>query len=250
MAYFSLQGRMYLAQRNPSGDPLALRWVGNAPDMKVSLKVSTIEHKESFSGQRLTDMQLITGKEGEFSASLEELSLDNLELALYGQTSAIASGSVTNEQLPTGIAAGETRLLAHQFVSAVAVTDSAGTPATLAVGTDYTVHDNQGAITFNNVTGFTQPFKVAYSYGAARATAMFKTPQPEVWMRFDGINTADGNRPIIVDLYRVSINPSKELELISDKQQRFELSGRVLADTTKPDTGPLGMFGRIIMPVA
>ncbi|MCR6497369.1 hypothetical protein LJB71_14875 [Thermomonas sp. S9] len=180
MSYFSGQGRVYLAARDTNGNPLALRWVGNVPDLKVSLNVETIEHKESHSGQRLTDLQLIKSKDGEFSCTLEEISTENLELSLFGQTSSVTAGTVTDETLPTGIVAGEVRLLANQFVSAVLVTDSASTPATLAAGTDYKVHAAQGAIEFLNVTGFTQPFKVDYSFGAAKRTAMFKSPQPEV----------------------------------------------------------------------
>ncbi|MCX8016396.1 MAG: hypothetical protein N2690_00640 [Rhodocyclaceae bacterium] len=247
MAYFSGQGRVYLAQRDSNGNPLALRWVGNVPDLKVSLNIETIEHKESYSGQRLTDLQLIKGKDGEFSCTLEDLAVENLELSLYGVTSSVTSGSVVDEALPTGVADGEIRLLAHQFVSSVVIPDSAGSPATLTEGTHYKVHANQGAIEFLTVTGFTQPFKVDYTYGAAKSVAMFRSAQPEVWLRFDGINTAAGNAPVIVDLYRVAINPTKDLSLISEDLQKFELTGRVLADLTKPVNGSLGQFGRMVM---
>jgi len=247
MAYFSGQGRVYLAQRDANGNPLALRWVGNVPDLKITLNVETIEHKESYSGQRLTDLQLITAKDGEFSCTLEDLSAENLELSLYGVTSSVTSGMVVDEPLPTDILDGETRLLAHQFVSNVVIKDSAASPATLTEGTHYKVHAAQGAIEFLDVTGFTQPFLVDYDYGAAKSVAMFRSAQPEVWLRFDGINTADANRPVIVDLYRVAINPTRDLSLISEELQRFELSGRVLADLTKDASGALGQFGRIVM---
>lgn len=249
MAYFSGQGRVYLAQRDANGNPLALRWVGNVPDLKISLNIETIEHKESYSGQRLTDLQLIKSKDGEMNCTLEDFSVENIELSLYGQTASITGATVTGETLPTGILAGETRLLANQFISAVTVKDSSGTSKTLPA-TQYTVHANQGAITFNDIaTGgpYVQPFKVDYTYGTARRSAMFKSAKPELWLRFDGINTADNNKPVVVDLYRVAINPTKDFSLISDDLQRFELSGRVLADTTKPEAGPLGLFGRIIM---
>lgn len=247
MAYFSGQGRVYLAQRDANGNPLALRWVGNVPDLKITLNVETIEHKESYSGQRLTDLQLITAKDGEFSCTLEDLSAENLELSLYGVTSSVTSGMVVDEPLPTDILDGETWLLAHQFVSHVVIKDSASSPATLTEGTHYKVHAAQGAIEFLDVTGFTQPFLVDYDYGAAKSVAMFRSAQPEVWLRFDGINTADANRPVIVDLYRVAINPTRDLSLISEELQRFELSGRVLADLTKDASGALGQFGRIVM---
>lgn len=246
MAYFSGQGRVYIGTRDSNGNPQAMRWLGNVPELKVSLNVETIEHKESYSGQRLTDLSLIKGKDGEFSCAIENFSIENLELTLYGQTSSVTSGTVTNEALPTGAVAGGIYLLANQFVSSVVVKDSAASPATLTAGTHYKVHAEQGAIELLNITGFTQPFKVDYSYGAAKRLAMFKSAQPEVWLRFDGLNTADSNSRVIVDLYRVVLNPTKDLSLIGDDIQKFELSGRVLADTTKSDTGPLGLFGRVI----
>lgn len=69
----------------------------------------------------------------------------------------------------------------------------------------------------------------------------------KVWLRFDGVKTANGNSPVVVDLYRVAINPTKDLSMIGDELQRFELTGRVLADLTKPESGALGRLERMIM---
>lgn len=67
--------------RDTNGNPLGLTFVGNVPDLKVSLSVETLEHQESQSGQRLTDLQLIKTKKGEFACTLEELIQTNLELS-------------------------------------------------------------------------------------------------------------------------------------------------------------------------
>ena len=76
---------------------------------------------------------------------------------------------------------------------------------------------------------------------------MFTQPLPERWIRFEGLNTADSNREVVIDLYRVAINPAKELSVITDELLKFELSGQVLADTLKPAAGDLGQFGRIVL---
>ena len=65
------------------------------------------------------------------------------------------------------------------------------------------------------------------------ATAMFTQPLPERWVRFEGLNTADSNREVVIDLYRVAINPAKDLSVIGNDLMKFELSGQVLADLTK-----------------
>ena len=76
---------------------------------------------------------------------------------------------------------------------------------------------------------------------------MFTQPLPERWIRFEGLNTADGNREVVIDLYRVAINPANELSIITDELLKFELSGQVLADLTKPVGGDLGQFGRLVL---
>ena len=248
MAYFSGQGRVYMARRDVNGNPLSFRWVGNVPDLKVSLSTETIEHKEASSGQRLTDLQLIKSKDGELSCTLEDFSLENLELTLYGTTTKTTSGTVTDEPLRSGIKAGDIVALTRRFVSDVVVQDSATvTPATLVEGTHYKVHPDMGAIEFLDVGSFVQPFKASYDYGASQSVVMFLTAQPEIWLRFVGVNTAAGNAPVVLDLYKVAINPTKDLSLISDDLQKFELTGRVLADTTKGNDPSFGQFGRIEM---
>jgi hypothetical protein len=76
---------------------------------------------------------------------------------------------------------------------------------------------------------------------------MFTRPLPERWIRFEGLNTADANREVVIDLYRVAINPAKELSIITDELLKFELSGQVLADLSKPADGELGQFGRLVL---
>lgn len=249
MAYFSGQGRVYIGERDALGNPKTLLPVGNVPELKINLSIETLEHKESQTGQRLTDLTLIKEKKGEFGCTLEELLKINLELALYGTTATQSSGSVTDEVLPSPAMVGGLIVLGHQNVSSVVITDSAATPKTLPAA-QYRVNEKHGSIVLNDITTggpYTEPFKASYTYGAAEATALFTKPLPERWVRFEGLNTADGNRPVVIDLYRVSINPAKELSIITDELLQFELSGNVLADLTKPQDSALGQFGRIVL---
>lgn len=249
MAYFSGQGRVYIGARDTNGNPQGLSFVGNVPELKVSLSVETLEHQESTSGQRLTDLQLIKTKKGEFSCTLEELIAINLGLALYGTTTDQVSGTVTNEMLATPMATGSLYLLAKQNVSSVVIKDSSPTPKTLPAS-QYQLNAKHGSLLVNDITTggpYVEPFKADYAYGAAQSTAMFTQPLPERWIRFEGLNTADSNREVVIDLYRVAINPAKELSVITDELLKFELSGQVLADTLKPAAGDLGQFGRIVL---
>ena len=249
MSYFSGQGRVFIGSRDINGNPQGLTFVGNVPDLKVSLSVETLEHQESQSGQRLTDLQLIKTKKGEFACTLEELIATNLALALYGTTTTITPGTVTGELLPNPVTPGSLYPLAMQNVSAVQIQDSDVTPKTLPAS-QYSVNAKHGSLVVLDATSggpYTEPFTVDYAYGAAQSTAMFTQPLPERWIRFEGLNTADGNREVVIDLYRVAINPAKELSIITDELLKFELSGQVLADLTKPVGGDLGQFGRLVL---
>lgn len=151
MPYFSGQGRVYIGARDAAGNPQGLSFVGNVPELKVSLSVETLEHQESTSGQRLTDLQLIKTKKGEFACTLEELIAVNLGLALYGTTIEQVSGTVTAEALPNPVTAGSLYLLAKQNVSSVVVKDASGTPKTLPVA-QYSLNAKHGSLVINDKT--------------------------------------------------------------------------------------------------
>jgi hypothetical protein len=67
MAYFSGQGKVYVAPL-VNGLPGAFRWVGNVPDFKPTFETSKIEHKESYSGQRLLDKVITTENKSKITA--------------------------------------------------------------------------------------------------------------------------------------------------------------------------------------
>ena len=245
--YASFQGRVYLGKRDLNGNPIEVRSPGNVADLKLSLKTEVLEHYESQSGQRSLDHRMIKSKSATIMLAIEEFTKENLALALYGTHVATASGTVTDE--PIGGATpvvGDRYFLAHPKVSTLVVKDSAGTPATLTLGTHYTADTDFGALQFLDTTGLTAPFKASYAFGDVSEIGIFTQPLPERFLRLEGMNTAQGNAPVLVELYRVAFDPLKELALISNEYNKFELEGSLLADSTKPYDAVLGQFGRIV----
>lgn len=245
--YASFQGRVYLGARDASGNPIQVRSPGNVADLKLSLKTEVLEHFESQSGQRSLDHRMVKTKSASISLAIEEFTQENLALALYGTHVATASGTVTDE--PIGGATpviGDRYFLAHPKVSSLVVKDSAGTPSTLVLGTNYTADTDFGAIQFLSVTGLTAPFKASYAFGDVSEIGIFTQPLPERFLRLEGLNTAQGNAKVLVELYRVAFDPLKELALISNDYNKFELEGSLLADPSKPYDAVLGQFGKII----
>ena len=162
--YYSGQGVVMLSQRDEDGLPTGFIPVGNVSDLKISVAVSTLEHKESQTGQRATDLRLTTETKCSLSMTVENFIAANLADALRGSSAAVVAGSVTDAPIKARL--GKIVALEHVKVSTVAVKDGA-TP--LVSGTDYTVNEEAGSIKFaSTITGVTDgdALTVSYSYAA------------------------------------------------------------------------------------
>jgi len=70
-----------------------------------------------------------------------------------------------------------------------------------------------------------------YSYAAQNLVDAMVAGNPERYMRFEGLNTAESNIPVIVEVFRFLTDPLKELALIGDGVDQFVLDGNVLSDS-------------------
>jgi hypothetical protein len=253
--YASFQGRVYLGRRDAAGRPIDVRSPGNVAELKLSLKTELVEHYESQSGQRTLDHRMVKQKSATVTLTIEEFTKENLALALYGHHVAGAAGTVDAETVGgSAPVVGDRYFLAHPKVSNLVLQDSSVPPVRLNDGVDYTADLDFGAVQFLRLddggtpsVAYAPPIKAGYGFGAVTAVGLFTQPLPERYLRFEGLNTAQGNARVLVELYRVAFDPLKELALISDELSRFELEGALLADPTKPWDAALGQFGRVLL---
>ncbi len=75
-----------------------------------------------------------------------------------------------------------------------------------------------------------QALAVDYVYADQYLMDALTTGAQEKFMRFEGLNTADTNAPVVIEVFKFSVDPLKELAMISDTVQQFVLEGNVLAD--------------------
>jgi hypothetical protein len=227
--YYSGQGVVLIGPRDNSGNPAGLLPIGNVSALSITVATTVIEHKESQTGQRGIDLRLQTETKANLSCTMERFDSANLATALRGAASSVASGSVTGESVT--FYASKVVPLAHVSVSSVVVHNGG---SALVLGTDYFLNAAAGSIEFaGTITGATTGttvFTVDYSYATQYDVAALTQALTEYYMRFEGLNTADANNPVIVDIFKFSVDPLKELALISDTVQQFVLEGSVLAD--------------------
>ncbi|MBZ8143257.1 hypothetical protein CLD22_25750 [Rubrivivax gelatinosus] len=95
----------------------------------------------------------------------------------------------------------------------------------------------------------TNPLKAAYSHTGGEQIALFNATVGYMPFRFEGINRADNDRPVILEFYKLSTSFLKSFQLITSGTETLDLDveGEVLLDSTKPPSGALGQFGRFVL---
>ncbi len=246
--FFSGQGKVFAAQRDAEGNPGAMKFLGNVPTLSIQLETGSEDKRESTSGQRLLAHRLFTTKDANLSITLDEFTADNLALGLYGSPATLPGGEVLEEELPDDLVPGDYVRLEGTSITNLEIVDSEGTPATLTEGTHYRIESaSHGTIEILDVDGLTQPFLADYDDGGGVNVAMFTQPPPVRFFRFEGLNTADDNRPVLVELYQVQLSPLQELGLINEAYGELVLTGAALFDPVREQDPVLGPFGRMIL---
>lgn len=223
--YFSGQGELTIAEY-VNGKPKNFRFVGNAPKLTLGISVEKNEHKESHSGMRAVDKVIISEQNVEVSFTLEDVNAENLALAFGANLVDVAEKSVTDEVSPT-LSKGDNWILAHQNVSNVVIKDKAEQP--LVAGVDYIVNEAFGRITYISDSKTLQPpFKASYTAGTAKKVEFLKRMGVEYALRFEGLNTANNNRPVLVEVHKMTLDPASSFDLINDGINQFEIAGKAL----------------------
>lgn len=312
--YFSGQGVVMLASKLASGKPGRLRPVGNVSDLKITAAATVVNHKESQTGQRGTDLRLQTGVEGGLSMTMENFDRYNLAQALRGNITPVAGATIVAEAI--NVYPGAVSAAAHINISAVAVKQGLTTLTAYVNDTtpyDYRPYTDGGSFAWNDgstiawaglgvaasaiavgattqitlaatanavvggliyVRGYTgadaaainghsytitavdathitfafnsasltlvatgsknvwdgQAATVDYTYSDQVVVDALTQGISDIWMRFEGLNTAEDNKPVIIEVFRFSTDPLKELAMISDTIANFVLEGSVLLD--------------------
>ncbi|MFC4158286.1 phage tail tube protein [Chitinimonas lacunae] len=241
--YYQGQGSAYVAEV-VNGVPGKFRHLGNLASLNVTQKRNVSKHKESQSGMGMTDLVLYDDPEIEIEIPLQKLNVANLLWMVKGSAHELPERTSTDEAFEAGLVAGDLIRLPYPNVSDVQIVDSSAAPKTLELGKHY-LFSQQGMVEFLDLDGFTQPLKRSYKAGKATRVAMLTDTEREHWLRFEGLNRARSNEPLLIEYYRIQTDLADKLDLITDKLAEFTVKAQALSDPTKPLTGEYGQFGSI-----
>lgn len=240
---YSGQGVCLIAKKDPAtGKPLGFRHLGNVSQIAIQHATNVITHKESQSGQRVQDKRLITDLSVNLNMTFETFVPKNLALASRGTTTDVVGATVTDEAVKAY--AGAISALEHIKVSSLSITKGV-TPLVLYTdgaasnAWDFKLNAEAGSIEFNAdgpnmgyVDGVADVL-VDYTYAKQVEIQAINAGNEEYVLRFEGLNTAENDEPVVINVHKVQLDPTQEFSLISDTIQGFQLAGACLKDSTK-----------------
>lgn len=268
MAYYSGQGKLYVAERNADGTPKGFVALGNVPALELSVEVTKFEHKESMSGSRAVDLTIVQEKKGTFSMTMEDMDLDNLALAFWGEKASLATASISDLVVKAAVHATEERRVpimnystgdVYPGISTVVVGDDATPSVTYEFGTSpgttavpggslngWVDEDNGTLIIFSTAEQTARSasativdgqdlFIDAAGYSDQEIMHAFTETSQQRWLRFEGLNTID-NKVVVIDLFKADLDPLTGYGLINEELATFEITGSVLYDELQPGT--------------
>lgn len=251
--FFQGRGNTYLATRDDveiTGP--ALLFCQDA--LSIALTTDSFEHINKCGPVDVPDYRGTKSSSGEVTFSYATVEDKKFAVGVLGTVNAaeVAPVAVTGELAPAGLVAGDVYFLGgienHRNITSLVVTDSATSPGTLVLTSDYTFDASTGMVTIVDPSGFTQPLSFAYSHQDPASVSMLSAGSPVYFLRFENINKANNNDPGSLELYKVRFDPAALIDFLSDELQILELKGSVLADSAKAVTDTeFGQFGRRIL---
>ena len=226
-------GQVYARNVAIAGEPL--RPVGNVSKLEVSFEEEVIRQPDYTKpgGGTYASVRRVT--QSSLATTWHDFNLNNLALALYGSTTSVTGTTVTDEAV-TG-RKGSLIPLAKPNPTAVSISKAATPTVMLVAGTDYEVRaegiwipETGSAI---DTSGTGEALLVDYSYPNHGLVQALTSGAKVLQLRFGGLNEADSNKPVIVDIWRVLLSPVSTLSLIGDGFGALELSGDLNKDATR-----------------
>lgn len=223
-------GKIYLRE---IGAAVGFLEVGNASALSFAVTEEAKELKDYTQpgGGTYNEVKRITAVE--MQATLHDLSPANLARALYGNTSAVTTSTVTDEahaDVTLGAFVPTTHLPAS--ITGVKVGAAAKTE-----GTDYEARPGGIYIIPGGTILAGDDVLITYSKAAADVVQALTSSGKEYELMFDGLNEARSGKKTRVTAYRVKVGALASLGLIGDEYAAMEVTGKLLKDSSKTGAG-------------
>jgi len=228
-------GQVYLKNNAIDGPKIA---IGNVSELTLAISEEdkSLTDYTAPGGGQWAALSRITGIEA--TMKLHDLDPVNLARGLYGDASATVGGSITDES-HTAYQGGLIRLTHPNPTSVTVTSDPAGT--TYTADTDYEVRP-EGIFILEGTIADDTDILISYTYAGYDVVEALTSGSGIYELSFGGLNEANSNSPVIVDIWRLQISATASLPFISDDFAALDVTGKVLQDSTKTGSGTSKYF--------
>lgn len=220
--------------------------ISQIDSLSITETVEFIEHVSKRSSIAKKDLKVVRMVSATGKMVCAKHSADLLKKYLYASKTTVTGGSFSATAFAkTSAAVGDILPLpgGKTNVTSLVITDSAGSPATLVLGPDYEISQGKSSIKILNLGSYTQPFKAAGTEAAGSQVNLFQSPPALQGLRFEGLNKANNDAVIVIDLPKIQISPAAEWGLLNDGSDvnKYEIDFEILEDSTNANY-PFGRY--------
>jgi hypothetical protein len=228
------KGPLYFKVKGEDG---GLFPIGNCSNLEVSFDEESQELRDYTSpgGGNANILTSISNFSGTLVA--HDFSADNLALALRGAVAEVAQGGAVSEEThSTNGTDGEFIPFDHIRDTGENLTVVKTDDTPLTEGTDYSV-ENNGILVIGTGAIDATGIKVSYTKDKAEITEALTSAGLEYELVFNGVNEAQGGKPVQIKLHRVKFSPAQGLSFIGDDFGEISMDFEALSDTTISGAG-------------
>lgn len=226
-------GKVYLEMLDQSKGLLP---IGEVSKLDLSIETEKLELKShQQSGGGLADS--ITRISGvNIAMDLDNLSSENIAMAIYGSTSAVAGAAVTVEPHDAYPGALVSFINPPDLSKAIVVKPKVGS-TTYVKGTDYELSPAGVTIKAGGAINAKTAILVDY-HGLGHDVIQMLTGSGKAYrLFFEGLNEGNSDTPVLVEIFRSKFDPTSSLGLITDGIGNLSMTGTVLKDSSKVEAG-------------
>ena len=217
-----------------AGIAAAMLEIGNASKLDLAAKEDKQTQKDFTKPGGGTHASVSRIDTVTLQMTLHDLNKTNVARAVFGLATEVAGATVAGEVVVAY--KGGLSPLAHISPTAVTVKDSTDT-TTYVANTDYEVREAGIFILEAGGIADADSLKVSYTHVAYDKIEAMTTGAITLELLFEGLNEANSGQPVIVDVYRVQLSPTKALSLLGDKFGELVVDAEVMKDASKTGVG-------------
>lgn len=229
-------GVMLIAERDSSGAHRGFKDIGKCSEISLEISEEILTHYTQQQASGHKDVSLVRRTDVDVKILLNHIDTDNLERFLKATYTLVSAGS--DVMLPV-IELGYRYPLNYLNVSNALVTNM-GNTATYVEDSHYKLDAATGSVEIIDPQPVLTPMvpgaiRIAYDYSEQKHLEYGFGKRSEYYFRFEGLNIAESNVPVVLNLYRVGFHLMNQFYVQRSKSSELVIQGAILQDGQRPE---------------